>query len=66
MIKIFKIYSLTQSTSKESLIGFSFSLSDEEMQTINSFNRNERIVIPMVNGKIRDLEHVHYPFHIEY
>lgn len=45
---------------------FDFSLSIEEMQTINSFNRNQRIVIPMVNGKIRDLGHIHYPFNIEY
>jgi len=45
---------------------FDFSLNEEEMETINSFNRNERIVIPMVNGKIRDLGHKHYPFNIEY
>ena len=47
-------------------LNFYSSLSPEEMQTINSFNRNERIVIPMVNGKIRDLGHIHYPFSIEY
>lgn len=45
---------------------FDFSLSEEDMEKINKFNRNERIVIPMVNGKIRDLDHIHYPFHIEY
>lgn len=45
---------------------FDFSLSESEMDIINSFNRNERIVIPMVNGKIRDLEHKHYPFNIEF
>jgi len=45
---------------------FDFSLTKEEMEHINSFECNGRLIVPIVNGKPRDGAHVHYPFHIEF
>jgi len=45
---------------------FDFSLTQEEMDTISGFNKGKRIVVPMCNGRIRDLYDIHYPFNIEF
>jgi len=45
---------------------FLCSLTKEEMEHINSFECNGRLIVPIVNGKPRDGAHVHYPFHIEF
>jgi len=45
---------------------FDFSLTEEEMKHINSFDCNGRIIVPMLNGKPRDAGHPHYPFNIEF
>lgn len=45
---------------------FDFSLASDDMDTISGFNQNKRIVIPMCNGRIRDLYDLHYPFNIEF
>ena len=42
------------------------SLSDDEMNTITGFDKNKRLVHPIVNGKPRDLKSKHYPWHIEF
>ena len=42
------------------------SLTQEEMDTISGFNKGKRIVVPMCNGRIRDLYDIHYPFNIEF
>ena len=42
------------------------SLTKEEMEHINSFECNGRLIVPIVNGKPRDGAHVHYPFNIEF
>jgi len=58
--------SVTPSRIDENASVFDFSLSDEEMETIASFDCNGRMIIPMVNGKQRDAGHLHYPFNIEF
>jgi len=45
---------------------FDFSLTHEEMEHINSFNCDGRIIVPMLNGRQRDASHKHYPFNIEF
>lgn len=45
---------------------FDFNLGDVEMKHINSFNCNERMILPMVDGKPRDGAHPHFPFNIEF
>ena len=48
------------------IIIISLSLASDDMDTISGFNQNKRIVIPMCNGRIRDLYDLHYPFNIEF
>jgi len=45
---------------------FDFSLAEEEMKNVDSFDCGGRVVVPMLNGKHRDAGHVHYPFNIEF
>lgn len=42
------------------------SLTDDEMAVLASFDKNQRIVVPMCNGRIRDLYDIHYPFNAEF
>jgi len=43
-----------------------FRLTDDEMKTIDSFNCDGRMIVPMLNGKPRDAAHPDYPFNIEF
>jgi len=45
---------------------FDFSLTEEEVETINGFDCGGRIIVPMLDGKPRDAAHPHYPFNIEF
>merc|ERR1712183_228087 len=58
--------SVTPSRIEENGQIFDFSLTKEEMEQINNFECNGRLIVPIVNGKPRDGAHVHYPFHIEF
>nr|XP_033792267.1 aldo-keto reductase family 1 member A1-A-like isoform X1 [Geotrypetes seraphini]XP_033792276.1 aldo-keto reductase family 1 member A1-A-like isoform X1 [Geotrypetes seraphini] len=62
--------SSTASRIKENLEVFEFSLSDEDMKTIASFNRGQRLIVPLMekDGKQvwRDAGHPHFPFHDPY
>jgi len=58
--------SVTPSRIEENANIFDFELSVEDMSTIESFECNGRIIIPMINGKPRDAAHPHFPFHIEF
>lgn len=62
--------SVTASRIEQNLQVFDFSLSEEDVSLINSFNRNERFIVPTVerNGARvwRDAEHPHFPFHDPY
>lgn len=62
--------SVTPSRIQQNLQVFDFSLSDNDMILIESFNRNERFIVPAVerDGKKvwRDAEHPHFPFHDVY
>eukprot|EP00064_Thunnus_orientalis_P015078 superscaffoldBa00002731_g15127 len=59
--------SVTPSRIQQNLEVFDFSLSEDDMKLIESFNRNERFIVPKVEreGKRvwRDAEHPHFPFH---
>lgn len=62
--------SVTPSRIEENLQVFDFSLSEVDMSLINSFNRNERFIVPTVERdgvKVwRDAQHPHFPFHDAY
>lgn len=62
--------SVTPSRIAQNLQVFDFSLSEEDMSLINSFNRNERFIVPTVErggARVwRDAEHPHFPFHDSY
>ena len=58
--------SVTPSRIEENANIFDFELTAEDMSTIESFECNGRIIIPMVNGKPRDASHPHFPFNIEF
>ncbi|XP_029999868.1 aldo-keto reductase family 1 member A1-A isoform X2 [Sphaeramia orbicularis] len=62
--------SVTPSRIQQNLQVFDFSLSDNDMILIESFNRNERFIVPAVerDGKKvwRDAEHPYFPFHDAY
>uniref|UniRef100_A0A673KN73 alcohol dehydrogenase (NADP(+)) n=1 Tax=Sinocyclocheilus rhinocerous TaxID=307959 RepID=A0A673KN73_9TELE len=58
--------SVTPSRIKQNIEVFDFKLTDEDMRVIESFNRNERLIIPtiMIDGQKvwRDAKHPHFPF----
>ncbi|XP_073695501.1 aldo-keto reductase family 1 member A1-A [Garra rufa] len=58
--------SVTPSRIKQNIEVFDFKLTDEDMRVIESFNRNERLIIPtiMIDGQKvwRDGKHPHFPF----
>ena len=58
--------SVTPSRIEENANIFDFELNAEDMSTIESFECNGRIIIPMLNGKPRDGGHPHFPFNIEF
>ena len=58
--------SVTFSRIQENFQIFDFTLTQEEMNQINSFECNGRVVVPKVNGKFRDAAHPHFPFNIEF
>ncbi|XP_056312961.1 aldo-keto reductase family 1 member A1-A [Danio aesculapii] len=62
--------SVTPSRIKQNIEVFDFKLSDEDMRLLESFNRNERFIIPTVikdGQKIwRDAKHPHFPFNEPY
>lgn len=62
--------SVTPSRIQQNLQVFDFSLSEDDMKLIESFNRNERFIVPTVerDGRRvwRDAEHPHFPFHDAY
>ncbi|XP_066511677.1 aldo-keto reductase family 1 member A1-A-like [Hoplias malabaricus] len=59
--------SVTPSRIKENIEVFDFELCDEDMKQMESFNRNERLIIPKTEKdgqKVwRDASHPHFPFH---
>lgn len=62
--------SVTPSRIQQNLQVFDFTLSEEDMKLIQSFNCNKRFIVPAVekDGKRvwRDAEHPHFPFHDAY
>jgi len=58
--------SVTSSRIQENFNIFDFHLSEEEINLINSFECNGRVVVPKINGKFRDAAHPHFPFIIEF
>ncbi|KAJ8263073.1 hypothetical protein COCON_G00155300 [Conger conger] len=59
--------SITPSRIQQNIQVFDFKLSDEDMKQIESFNKNERLIIPTIERdgqKVwRDAVHPHFPFH---
>ncbi|KAK6494842.1 aldo-keto reductase family 1 member A1-A-like [Huso huso] len=59
--------STTPSRIKENIQVFDFTLSEEDVKLIESFNRNERLIVPTIekDGQTiwRDGGHPHFPFH---
>jgi len=45
---------------------FDFKLTDAEMQEVDGYDCNGRLIVPMLNGKPRDAGHPHYPFNIPF
>lgn len=45
---------------------FDFKLTDAEMQEVDGYDCNGRLIVPMLNGKARDAGHPHYPFNIPF
>ncbi|XP_064152798.1 aldo-keto reductase family 1 member A1-A [Anguilla rostrata] len=62
--------SITPSRIQQNIQVFDFKLSDEDMKQIESFNRDERLIIPTIERdgqKVwRDAVHPHFPFHDPY
>ena len=58
--------SVTPARIEENANIFDFQLSAEQMEEIESFDCNGRMIVPMVEGKPRDAAHPHFPFHIEF
>lgn len=62
--------SVTPSRIKQNLEVFDFELSEKDIQQIDSFNRNERLIIPTIEKDgvrvWRDAIHPHFPFHDPY
>ena len=59
--------SVTPSRIEENFKLFDFTISDEDMATIDGFDRPDgRLIVPMLNGKPRDASHPHYPFNIDF
>uniref|UniRef100_A0A672T0T4 Aldo-keto reductase family 1, member A1a (aldehyde reductase) n=1 Tax=Sinocyclocheilus grahami TaxID=75366 RepID=A0A672T0T4_SINGR len=62
--------SVTPSRIKQNIEVFDFKLSDEDMKVIESFNKNERLIIPTImkdGQKVwRDAKHPHFPFSDSY
>ncbi|CAL8248263.1 unnamed protein product [Merluccius merluccius] len=62
--------SVTPSRIEQNMQVFDFCLSEEDMKQIQSFDRNERFIVPTVerDGQRvwRDAEHPHFPFHDAY
>lgn len=58
--------SVTPARIEENFNIFDFSLSEEDIAVLESFDCNGRIVIPMKNGRPRDETHPNYPFHDEF
>jgi len=58
--------SVTPTRIEENADVFGFSLTEEEMAEMKSFDCNGRIIVPMLNGAPRDAAHPHYPFAIEF
>merc|ERR1712066_158885 len=55
--------SVTPNRIEENANIFDFQLSAEQMEEIESFDCNGRMIVPMVVGKPRDAAHPHFPFH---
>ncbi|XP_060927138.1 LOW QUALITY PROTEIN: aldo-keto reductase family 1 member A1-A [Limanda limanda] len=57
--------SVTPSRIQQNLQVLDFSLTDDDMKQIESFDRKERFIVPTLDGKSvwRDAEHPHFPFH---
>jgi len=45
---------------------FDFKLTDAEMQEVDGYDCNGRLIVPMLNGRPRDAGHPHYPFNIPF
>ena len=58
--------SVTFSRIQENFNIFDFQLTKEEMNHIDSFECNGRVVVPKIDGKFRDAAHPHFPFNIEF
>ena len=58
--------SVTFSRIQENFQIFDFTLTEEEMNHINTFECNGRIVVPKINGNFRVAAHPHFPFSIEF
>ena len=58
--------SVTPARIEENFNIFDFSLSEEDITVLESFDCNGRIVVPMRNGRPRDEEHPNYPFNDEF
>ncbi|XP_052448363.1 aldo-keto reductase family 1 member A1-A isoform X3 [Carassius gibelio] len=62
--------SVTSSRIKQNIEVFDFKLTEEDMRVIESFNRNERLIIPtiIIDGQKvwRDAKHPHFPFNDPY
>ncbi|XP_026106264.1 aldo-keto reductase family 1 member A1-A isoform X2 [Carassius auratus] len=62
--------SVDSSRIKQNIEVFDFKLTEEDMRVIESFNRNERLIIPtiIIDGQKvwRDAKHPHFPFNDPY
>lgn len=58
--------SVTPSRIEENANVFDFTLTEEEMDNIDSFDCHGRVILPMADGKPRDGAHPYFPFHIEF
>lgn len=59
--------SVTPSRIEENFALLDFELSEADMKTLDGFARPDgRLIEVKVNGKVRDADHPHYPFNIEF